>query len=99
VTLPRSIHQVRENRASIREVLDREWYPASKTPNKGDLEVWSAMLLLHLTDPTASADDISDYLLDLAISELGLSGSIKLRERCKDVSRSLFSMRGQFYEH
>ena len=99
MTLPRSIHQVRENRASIQDVLDREWYPASKTPNKADLEIWSAMLLLHLTDPQSTPQDVADYLLDLAISELGLNASIKLRERCREVARSLFGMRGQFYEH
>lgn len=99
VTLPRSIHQVRENRASIEAILDKEWYPAAKTPNKSDLEVWSAMLLLHLTDAATSEKDIADYLLDLALSELGLGGSMKLRERCRDVARSLVAMRGQFYEH
>ncbi len=99
MTLPRSIHQVRENRASIQDVLDREWYPSARTSNKGDLEIWSAMLLLHLTDPQSTEKDVADYLLDVAISELGLSGSMKLRDRCREVSRSLFGMRGQFYEH
>lgn len=99
VTLPRSIHQVRENRASIQDILDREWFPAARTPHKTDLEVWSAMLLLHLTDAETTEKDVAAYLLDLALSELGLSASIRLRERCRDVAKSLFGMRGQFYEH
>jgi len=99
VTLPKSIHQVRENRASIQELLDREWYPAAKAPSQADFEIWSAMLLLHLTDADSNINDVSDYLLDLAISELGLNGSMKVRDRCKETARSLFTMRGQFMEH
>lgn len=90
---------MRENRASIQELLDREWYPAAKAPSQADFEIWSAMLLLHLTDAETEEKDITDYLLDLAISELGLNGSMRVRERCREAARSLLAMRGHFYEH
>jgi hypothetical protein len=99
VTLPRSIHQVRENRASIQDLLDREWYPVAKAPSRADFEIWCAMLLLHLTDAETSERDVADYLLDLAISELGLNASMRVRDRCREAARSLLAMRGQFYEH
>ncbi len=99
LTLPRSIHQVRENRASIQELLDREWYPVTKAPSAADFEIWCAMLLLHLTDAETSERDVADYLLDLAISELGLNASMRVRDRCREAARSLLAMRGQFYEH
>lgn len=99
MTLPKSIHQVRENRAAIQDVLDREWYPAAKAPSKSDFEIWSAMLLLHLTDVESDEGDVSKYLLELAVDELGLSASPRVRERCKEVARSLYGMRGQFFEH
>ena len=99
LTLPRSIHQVRENRASIQDLLDREWYPVAKAPSAADVEIWCAMLLLHLTDAGTSERDVADYLLDLAISELGLHASMKVRDRCREAARSLVAMRGQFYEH
>ncbi len=99
VTLPRSIHQVRENKASIQELLDREWYPAEKAPSAADFEIWSTMLLLHLTDAETDERDVTEYLLDLAVSELGLNATMKVRDRCRAAARSLLAMRGHFYEH
>lgn len=97
--LPRSIHQVREHKAEIQEIMSREWFPPVMAANDTDFDIWASMVLLHLTEQDADVNDVATYLYDLATTELAQPHGPDVMQRCQDVARELVGRRGQFFEH
>ncbi len=87
---------IEKARDEIREMLLHSWDPIgiSDLPEASDeYDAYADDVLRMLVNEGAPAEDIANYLLEIATEHMGLSDN-DLVERCERAARAVVSLRG-----
>jgi hypothetical protein len=92
-------YRSRRNRARVREILWREWDPIGVNDSKEAIDEYDAYAdraYILLMDERRSAEEIADYLFDIASNYIGLGPKLSLRILSRKVANKIFGLVAEF---
>jgi hypothetical protein len=92
-------YRSRRNRARVREILWREWDPIGvnySTEAIDEYDNYADRVYVLLMDEHRSADEIADYLFEIASNYIGLGPKLYLRVLSRNVANKIFGLMAEF---